>query len=274
MKLSIITICYNQPDIEETCESIVNQTFQDFEWIIIDGGSTDGTLKQLEKYKNRINILISEKDNGRYNAMNKGIKLAKGEWLNFMNGGDSFKDSNTLERIFSKNYDKKVLYGFMNLIKINGEELIHKYPENVDKAFFLNHGINHQASFIKRELFKEFGLYEENYNSIADWVKWVCFSVNGIKFQLIPEVIANFKQDGVTFNYSDEILNKNLKDKTEVIYKYYTESELKKLNPYKKEYIKFLGLKIIKILKYINKTIIYFLGIPIIKRKKLNAQKV
>ncbi|MDR0678536.1 MAG: glycosyltransferase, partial [Holosporaceae bacterium] len=82
--LSVITICYNQPDIEETCESIVAQTFQDFEWIVIDGGSTDGTLKKLRKYKNRINVFVSEKDEGRYHAMNKGIRYAKGKYLNFL----------------------------------------------------------------------------------------------------------------------------------------------------------------------------------------------
>ena len=97
-KLSIITICYNEPNIEKTCESIINQTWQDFEWIVIDGGSTDGTLEILNKYKTRINKLISEPDKGIYNALNKGIKFAKGEWLNFMNGGDRFCDNLVLEK--------------------------------------------------------------------------------------------------------------------------------------------------------------------------------
>ena len=89
-KLSIITICYNEPNLEETCKSIVNQTWQDFEWIVVDGGSNEETQKIWDKYKYRIDKFISEPDNGRYNAMNKGIAQAHGEFLNFMNSGDFF----------------------------------------------------------------------------------------------------------------------------------------------------------------------------------------
>ena len=121
-KLSIITICYNIKDeIERTCKSIVGQTWQDFEWIVVDGGSTDGTLEVLKKYSDRIDILISEKDSGIYNAMNKGIKLANGEWLNFMNGGDNFASNDVLEKVFkNKNYEADILYGDMSYHK-NGK---------------------------------------------------------------------------------------------------------------------------------------------------------
>ena len=92
MQLSIVTVCYNEKDIGRTCESIVSQSCQDFEWIVVDGGSTDGSLEVIKHYKERIDILISEPDNGIYDAMNKGIRLAKGKWINFMNGGDTFAD--------------------------------------------------------------------------------------------------------------------------------------------------------------------------------------
>lgn len=93
MQLSIVTVCYNEKDIGRTCESIVSQSCQDFEWIVVDGGSTDGSLEVIKHYKERIDILISEPDNGIYDAMNKGIRLAKGKWINFMNGGDTFADN-------------------------------------------------------------------------------------------------------------------------------------------------------------------------------------
>lgn len=114
MKLSVITICYNEKNIRKTCESIVGQSWQDFEWIVVDGGSTDGTLDVLNEYRDRIDVLISEPDNGIYNAMNKGIARARGEWLNFMNGGDAFCDKTVLEQVFgggSSRDGADVLYG-------------------------------------------------------------------------------------------------------------------------------------------------------------------
>lgn len=116
MKLSVITICYNEKNIRKTCESIVGQSWQDFEWIVVDGGSTDGTLDVLNEYRDRIDVLISEPDNGIYNAMNKGIARARGEWLNFMNGGDAFCDKTVLEQVFgggSSRDGADVLYGDM-----------------------------------------------------------------------------------------------------------------------------------------------------------------
>ena len=95
--LTIITVCRNEPNIERTCESIVSQTWQDFEWIVVDGASTDGTLDILEKYKDRIDVFVSEPDTGIFNAMNKGIRLAHGEFLNFMNGGDEFAKIGTAD---------------------------------------------------------------------------------------------------------------------------------------------------------------------------------
>ena len=103
-KLSVITICYNIKDeIRRTCESIANQTNHDFEWIVVDGGSTDGTVEILNEYKKHIDVFISEPDKGIYNAMNKGIMQAHGEFLNFMNGGDTFADSNVVADFL--NYD-------------------------------------------------------------------------------------------------------------------------------------------------------------------------
>ena len=199
-KLSIITVCFNIKDeIERTCESIVNQTWQDFEWIVIDGGSTDGTLDILKKYEKHISVLISEPDKGIYNAMNKGIKIAKGKYLNFMNGGDSFYADDVLEKVFAgKDYDADVLYGNMNYIEAEGKSQIRVFPKNVDAEFFRDDCINHQSTFIKRELFDKYGLYSENYKIVSDWEKWVIFAINNRSFQQLDFVVANFVGDGIS----------------------------------------------------------------------------
>lgn len=202
--LSIITICYNIKDeIEKTCQSIVNQTWQDFEWVVIDGGSTDGTVEVLNKYRSRINVFISEPDKGIYNAMNKGIKLASGEWLSFMNGGDAYAANDVLEKVFkNKKYDADVLYGDVREFYTDGRILIRRYPDELNLDFFIDDSINHQSSFIKRNLFDKFGLYDEIYKIAGDWEKWIVFSQNGCKFQKVNITVANFMCNGISSNES------------------------------------------------------------------------
>jgi len=269
MKLSIITICYNQPDIEETCEAIVNQSFQDFEWIVVDGGSTDDTVKKLEKYKSRINVLISEKDEGRYDAMNKGIKLAKGEWLTFVNGGDRPAE-NAYQKLFeNKDYDADILYCYLNMQRVSGEQVLCTFPQVIDKEYLLNNSIGHPSSFIRRELFDKYGLYEKQYQCISDWGKWICFFVNGCKFELVPEVAAIYKDDGITFSVSKKVQEQNLNDRKEIVSKYYQDSELKNLVPYEKTRFRLLGfIPFIKIFKYLNKTKFFLFEIPLLTVKK------
>ena len=112
MKLSIITVNFNNVEgLRKTAESIVSQTFQDFEWIVIDGGSTDGSKELIEQYSDRIAYWCSEKDSGIYNAMNKGVRYAKGEYINFMNSGDCFADSSVLSDVSERLLDNVILYG-------------------------------------------------------------------------------------------------------------------------------------------------------------------
>ncbi len=202
--LSIITICYNIKDeIEKTCQSIVNQTWQDFEWVVIDGGSTDGTVDILNKYRSRINVFISEPDKGVYNAMNKGIKLASGEWLNFMNGGDLFAAKDVLEKVFKEQkYDADVLYGNVNKIYPDGSTICDEYKDTLDLSFFANDVINHQSAFIKRDLFDKYGLYDEQYKIASDWEKWIVFMKNGAVFEKIDITVADFMCNGISSNLS------------------------------------------------------------------------
>lgn len=227
-KLSIITICYNSPYLELTCDSIVNQIWQDFEWIIIDGGSNKDTLKIFEKYKNRINKFISEPDSGIYNACNKGIKLAQGEYLNFMNGGDAYCDNTILQNVFSRNLDEDILYGDEYFdTKCNNIKNLKKMPEKVTEDFLIKSTIRHQSSFIKRKLFENYGLYDENYKIVSDWEKWIVFFLNGVEFKYVPVVVADYNTGGCSF--ADTYIRLHNKERNEVLNKYFTSKQLRRV---------------------------------------------
>lgn len=170
-KLSIITINYNnKKGLLKTIESVINQTYQNFEYIIIDGGSTDGSLDVIEQYKNHIDVVISEPDSGVYHAMNKGIRIAEGEYVNFMNSGDFFYEQETLEKIeasFSK--DIGILYGNTVYFNDDGYKRNETPPEKITFSFFYSLGLNHQAAFIKKELFQKYFYYNESFKICADW---------------------------------------------------------------------------------------------------------
>jgi glycosyltransferase involved in cell wall biosynthesis len=260
--LSIITICYNQSDIDETCESIIAQTFQDFEWIVIDGGSTDEVLQKLEKYKKRINVFVSEKDNGRYHAMNKGIRLAKGKYLNFLNGGDSYFEVNTLEKIVNTlkyrtkiNFDADIYYGSVNLVYEN-EETVIRAPSKLTLMFFFRNNINHQSTIIKKSLFKKYGYYNEQTKIFGDYESWLLFLKNKCVFRKIDNVVANFKMDGISSNYKHRQL---VHERACIVRKYFTDKEINDV------YFSMLRFqeKIFSIKKELDYKVIRILGLKI-----------
>lgn len=198
--LSIITICYNiKDDIKRTCESIVNQTWQDFEWIVVDGGSTDGTVEILKKYQNRINILISEPDKGIYNAMNKGIKLAHGEWLNFMNGGDEYASIDALKHVFKdKRYEENILQGNEERYNADGKLCYIWQSSHVSKEFFISKSLAHQSMFYNHSLFNKYGLYDEKYKYCADTELNLRLISAGEKVNFLNCVVAKFYLTGIS----------------------------------------------------------------------------
>ena len=199
--LSIITICKNELFIESTCQSVLEQTCQDFEWIVVDGGSTDGTLDILQKYRHRINKLISEPDEGVYPAMNKGIACAKGKYLQFLNGGDMLYEPQTIARVlpYLKKGEADVFYGDSYRLFDKAEDcFIKTYPDKLLKRFFLDNTLAHQSSFIKRELFARFDLYREDFKIVSDKEKWLCFMDNGVKFEHLPFVCSCFRMNGIS----------------------------------------------------------------------------
>lgn len=200
--ISIITICFNEKkNIQKTCESIISQNLKNYEWIVIDGGSTDGTIDKINKYKNKINKFISEEDNGIYDAMNKGIKLAKGEWIIFMNGGDCFYNKESLKDIFKSDYNYDIIFadGINDVYNTKHPLPINKKGKIILYKFFTNHSLCHQATFIRRSLFKKVGLYDTNYKIIADHVfNYIAFKKFKVKYKYIKEITALIDISGVS----------------------------------------------------------------------------
>jgi glycosyltransferase involved in cell wall biosynthesis len=154
--ISIITVVLNaELGIEKTIESVLGQSYPNIEYIIIDGGSTDQTLNIIKKYQEKISILISKTDNGIYDAMNKGIKLASGEYLNFMNAGDYFYENDTIKNLFSEIKDEVLIYGDVFVIdnQINKEYYVKALKFNKNNLIKKGTGtVCHQTGFIKRVL--------------------------------------------------------------------------------------------------------------------------
>lgn len=172
MKLSIITVNLNNRDgLQKTIDSVVSQTFRDFEWIVIDGGSTDGSKELIEQYAEHFAYWVSEPDKGVYNAMNKGIKVAKGDYLQFLNSGDWLCDVRTLQRVFRLDYDEDIVFSNKCIMcSYDGTSIVieREYGNRFTPFNIVHKTINHQSAFIRRILFDRFGYYDESYKIIAD----------------------------------------------------------------------------------------------------------
>jgi glycosyltransferase involved in cell wall biosynthesis len=203
VKLSLITVCYNAADlIQATLQSALNQSFKDFELVIIDGGSTDNTLSLLEPFKPYIGALVSEKDKGIYDAMNKGVKLAKGEWVYFLNAGDSFYHPEVLKDVFnhSASFTSDFIYAkVQTLNEPTGVDYVAGEPVSF-QDFYFKYPICHQASFAKRKLFTQIGYFETNYKLISDTEWFIRLFRNAeIKTNFIDEVVAFYDITGATY---------------------------------------------------------------------------
>lgn len=166
-KLSIITINLdNLEGLKKTMQSVFEQTFTDYEYIIIDGGSKDGSKEYIEEHVGKITYWVSEKDDGIYNAMNKGIQESIGQYLQFLNSGDTLVDDTILQRIFDQNITDDIVYG--HFVDIETQRAYY-LPSKLSFRFFYKQSINHQACFLKRHLFSKNGLYDEGTSIIADW---------------------------------------------------------------------------------------------------------
>ena len=204
--ISVISVNYNSKheDVHKTILSIQNQSYFNLEYIVIDGASNNGSLEIIQSYSECINVLISEKDNGIYQAMNKGIQLAKGSWIIFMNMGDTFaEDANLLKRLAGgvlQNY-KGIVYG--NTIHENAQvRFVHHANSNINKNRIKGIlSLNHQSILTHREVFQKIGMFNETqFKIMADchWINRVYAGLGPNAFKYIPEIIAVYNEFGVS----------------------------------------------------------------------------
>ena len=200
MKYSIITVNYNNKEgLRKTIESVINQTFRDFEYIVIDGGSSDGSAELLREYSDKITYWVSEPDKGIYNGMNKGIAKATGDYLNFMNSGDCFFANDVLQRVADYNYDADFIVGrdyHYSERRQQGHASIQ--PPRTTMMHFFMATLDHQSSFIRRELFNG-SPYDENHRLVSDWIFYVEKIVGeGRQVQFIPDIICRREEGGLS----------------------------------------------------------------------------
>lgn len=225
MQISVITVCLNTKDtIEETLLSIFNQTFKDIEIIVIDGASKDGTLEIIDKYKDKITHFVSESDNGIYDAMNKGIKLATGDFICFLNAGDTFYDTSIFEKVEKKliqNPECKFIFGDAEYISKENSKIV-SY-ENIKNEFsIIFDNICHQSIFYHKSLFEQFGLFSQDFKIYADWDFNInCLAKNKVKAMYLPLTICKFQLGGTCSNHESKKICK--REKQLLIEKYYSE---------------------------------------------------
>ena len=204
-RISVVTVCYNAVDcIEQTMLSVLDQTYHDIEYIIIDGGSTDGTVDIIKKYADRLAYWISEPDKGIYDAMNKGIAVATGDYINFMNAGDTFRDQSSI-------------YTYVDVIKPESEiiygDVIIKYHSRFQyrKPLWLDHlseclPFCHQSVIVKTGLLRD-RQFDTSYRILGDYDFFYSCYKRGLCFQYIPEALSVYDStEGVSKDCLSEIM--------------------------------------------------------------------
>lgn len=205
MKVSVITVCKNAGlDIDRTARSVVSQTYLDLDWVIVDGGSTDGTLDRLDEYASRISSLVSEPDEGISDAFNKGIALATGDALVFMNAGDHFAANDSLERMVS-GWDRSTyrwLAAGGEARDESGKVMFRRTPPARFDESFYRFGCQtfHPSVLIERSLFEEFGPYDLEYSIAMDYELWLRLIARGVEPQLLPVMTSVFYLGGASGN--------------------------------------------------------------------------
>ena len=223
-KLSVITINFNNScGLRKTVQSVISQTYRDFEYIIIDGQSSDGSVEVIESFTNiqpgvyspfvstinnpepcapcpvPITFWLSEPDDGIYQAMNKGIRQARGEYLLFLNSGDYFVNNEVLQEVFSKSHEADLILGRCNITD-NGKLVFTTHPpQKLTFGFLYNNGLAHQSTFIKRELFSQYGYYREDFRYNADIEFWYrTIVLNHCSTETLGIVISEYNLEGIS----------------------------------------------------------------------------
>jgi len=201
IKVSIITVVYNgEKYLEQTIMSVLSQNYSNIEYIIIDGGSTDGTLGIIKKYENKLAYWISEKDNGIYDAMNKGIQHATGELIGLINSDDYYEPNSvsSIMNTYLKNGKPDVLFGDMKLIntETNQSKIIFSSESKLNRDMTLNH----PTCFVRKILYTE-KLFDSSFKICADYDFITYMYKHNKSFKYIPEIIACMRIGGASDNF-------------------------------------------------------------------------
>lgn len=205
MKISIITIVFNREKFITDCiESVLNQTYPQVEYLIIDGGSTDGTQKKIEAYRDKIDYYISEKDEGIFDALNKGISNATGDIIGILNSDDFFSSPEVLSEIasaFQASQADLVYAKGLFVDKDRPEKIKRMYPSNVFRKWFLSFGWIplHTTIFVKKEVFEKYGLYNPGYTIASDYeisLRW--FNNDNIKKYFLNKWVVKMRLGGLS----------------------------------------------------------------------------
>lgn len=235
--VSIITVNLNNYfGLQRTINSVINQSYTSIEFIIIDGGSNDGSKEYIQEKAQLFSSWISETDLGIFNAMNKGIKLSTGNWLMFLNSGDILNGSDAIDLFVKNNFDEELVYCDVLSNVDNGTI---SFPDNLTFNFFFKYSLNHQSAFFKRHLFDKYGMYNEKYKIVSDWeyfLKIIFLKNISIKHFSYPVVVFDF-DNGISTNRSNRELIE--KERRQVLFELFPRfyDDYLKLNAYQASFI-------------------------------------
>lgn len=214
MKVSIITVVYNNKEtIRDAIDSVLNQTYKDIEYIVIDGNSTDGTVDIIDSYGDKITAFVSEPDKGIYDAMNKGIRLATGDVVGILNSDDYYIDENVIEKVVKVFEEKEVDSVFADLVYVKSDDL-QKVVRYYDSSKFLPDKFQyalypaHPTFFVKKWVYDTYGLFKTDYKIVADFDIMARFLyTNHVSFTYLNEPIIKMRVGGVSTSFSSIWIN-------------------------------------------------------------------
>ena len=278
IQLSIISINLNNANgLKKTIESVVQQTFQAKEFIIIDGQSVDDSIEVIKVYDAHINYWISEPDTGIYNAMNKGISHAKGEYCLFLNSGDWLSSPTILEELFSTNLNADIIAGDVFYFDSLENKIKWHVPSPdilTAKTLFLG-TLPHQSTFIKTQLFKIIGLYNENLKIASDWLFWIeALLEKGCSYQHFNQVVSYFNMDGISCN--PETNNLPRKEQLAILEKKYPRfiKDYEKLKTLENEMDLWKESREITVFRFLKKIYVIQLGVFFVRVKNYIKGKI
>lgn len=215
---SVITINLNNREgLRRTIRSVVSQAFSDFEYIVVDGNSSDGSIDVIQSFEMHITKSLIGKDTGVYNAMNKGLSVATGKYVVFLNSGDEFKENETLKTVHDLTFNKDFV--FCDIEIFNGDIVrIGRQPNLLSTRFLLTGMICHQSIFAKRTLFESTGPFDESYKVYGDY-EWILRSLWKLKasYTHVPHVLVRYEEVGLS-NTTSKILQRQEKDTIQSMY--------------------------------------------------------